>query len=106
MTTSNQSWKKRFRQTKRWKEFRKRMKERDQTDFVTGAKLTPLFNLHHLRMTSKEEEYCDISNEDNFICLNQLTHKCLHFLWGKDWKKRWERIGQLLERMDQINRNK
>ena len=104
MMKNNQNWKKIFRQTKKWKEFRQKMRDRDKVDYVTGAKLTRLFNLHHLKMTNIEEEYTDISDDSEFICLNPLTHKCLHFLWGKDWRKRLQKISELLEIMDKVNK--
>ena len=101
---NNQKWKKKFRYTLKWREFRKKMILRDKVDYVTGAKLTKLCNLHHLVMTDKEEEYTDLSDESKFICLNILTHKCLHFIWGKDWRLRYKRLGELLERMEALNK--
>lgn len=105
MRKNNQDWKKKFRQTRKWREFRQEMKERDKVDYVTGAKLTKMFNLHHLLLTNEEKEYTDISDDSKFICLNQLTHKTLHFLWGKDWRKRLQKMSELLEMMDKINKN-
>ena len=103
---SAQSWKKRFRQSKKWREFRQRMRERDVKDYVTGSKLTKMFNLHHLLITSDEAEYTDLTDENKFICLNNKTHDCLHFLWGKDWRERYRKMGELLELMDKINSEK
>ena len=102
---SNQSVKTKFRATKKWKEFRDHMRELQKTDPVTGQKLTRLANLHHCDLN--EEHYEDLSNEDNFVFLNQMTHKCVHFLFSKSkpkqWRERIERLIPILEKMEKIN---
>lgn len=104
MRKNNQSKKTKFRATKKWKEFRNHMRELQKTDPVTGQKLTKLFNLHHLDLD--EEHYEDISNEDNFICLNQKTHECVHFFFSKSkpkqWRERLKRIIPILKKMEKI----
>lgn len=104
MRKNNQSKKTKFRATKKWKEFRNHMRELQKTDPVTGQKLSKLFNLHHLDLN--EEHYEDISNEDNFICLNQKTHACVHFFFSKSkpkqWRERLKRIIPILKKMEKL----
>lgn len=108
MRKNNQNWKKNFRNSKEWKEFRRSMREKQKFDPVTGQKLTPLFNLHHCDLS--EENYMDLSNEENFVCLNQATHKLIHFLFLKskprEWRKRLMNIIPILERMEFLNSQK
>ena len=60
-----------FRRTKIWKDFRKKMKEKQNgIDPITGTKLTKTANLHH-RYFVTSENYTDLSNEDNFIFINK-----------------------------------
>ena len=55
-------------------------------DPITGAKLAKGCNLHHRHVTAGEDDYKDMSNEDDFVMLNSMTHKMLHFLYTY-WKK-------------------
>ena len=66
-----------FRNSRAWKEFRARIKEKQKTDPVTGAKLTPMSNLHHMDLD--DSHYTDLSDESHFVFLNQATHKCVHY---------------------------
>ena len=68
-----------FRQSKEWKEFRKRMFEKQGgKDTITGKKLCKGYNVHHLDMSA--ENY-DKLTEENFVALNKQTHETLHFLF-------------------------
>lgn len=68
-----------FRQSKAWKEFRKRMFEKQGgKDTITGKKLCRGYNVHHLDMSA--ENY-DQLIEENFIAVNKQTHETLHFLF-------------------------
>ena len=102
---NHQKEKKRFRDTKQWKEFRRRKIEEQKTDPVTGQKLSGRCNLHHLDLN--DEHYSDISHEDNFICLNKFSHDAVHFFFLKskpsEWRKRIARIIPILERMEALN---
>lgn len=70
--------KSKFRQTKQWKEFRKKIAAKfDNRDAITGKKLYKGFILHHLDLNP--ENY-DVLDENNFIPVNKATHDCLHFL--------------------------
>jgi len=101
----NQKWKTKFRASKEWKEFRDRMREKQKVDPVTGAKLTRMANLHHKDLD--EANYTDLSDEDDFVFVNQMTHKCIHFLFSKskpkEWRRRIEKLIEILEDMERIN---
>lgn len=100
----SQKDKRNFRNSKHWKEFRDKIRHKQVVDPVTGQKLTRLANLHHCDLN--EDNYEDLSNEDNFIFLNQMTHKVVHFFFLKskptEWRKRLEHIIPILERMETI----
>lgn len=101
----NQKWKTKFRATKKWKEFRDMMKEKQKVDPVTGAKLTKCSNLHHKDLD--KDNYTDLSDETKFVFVNQMTHRCIHFLFSKSnpkqWRKRIEKLIEILEDMERIN---
>jgi hypothetical protein len=102
---NNQSAKTKFRATKKWKEFRDHMREKQKVDPVTGQKLTRMANLHHCLLD--ETKYDDLSNEDNFVFLNQMTHKVVHWFFTKSKPKqlreRLENIIPILEKMEKLN---
>jgi hypothetical protein len=76
-----QKAKRSFRASKKWKLFRhKKNVDQKGLDPITGSKLTKGCNLHHRHITADDEEYGDISNENDYVMLNSLTHKFLH--WG------------------------
>lgn len=106
MRKSTQKEKNKFRATKKWKSFRDKMRDKqDKKDPVTGQKLTRMANLHHKDLD--EDHYEDISNEDNFVFVNQLTHKVIHWFFSKSkpkqWRERWERLKPILEDMEKLN---
>ena len=92
-----------FRQTKDWKAFRKRIfVKQDGKDIITGKKLYKGYNVHHLDMSS--ENY-DKLIEENFVALNKQTHKALHFLflyYQKD-PAILDRLKTILDRMNELN---
>ena len=59
-------------------------------------------------MNLDESQYEDISNEDNFVFLNQATHRCVHYLFLKskptEWRKRITELTKILERMEELNK--
>ncbi|MCQ2087789.1 MAG: hypothetical protein MJZ37_06990 [Bacilli bacterium] len=103
----DQKQKTRFRNSKKWKDFRTKKRKEQKTDPVTGNKLCRQANLHHLCLD--ENRYDDISNEDNFVFLGNFTHKVLHWLGGntkwdsKKWQKRLAELRKLCELMDELN---
>lgn len=73
-----QKEKTKFRQSKEWKDFRKKIAEKfEGKDAISGKKLYKGFILHHLDLNP--ENY-DVLDENNFIPLNKATHECIHFL--------------------------
>jgi len=80
---ATQKAKRDFRNSKIWRLFRKdKMNEQKNICFISKRKLTGRWNLHHRLHSTKyaEEHYTDISNPENFICLNKKQHDLLHDL--------------------------
>ena len=73
-----QKEKAKFRRTKEWITFRKKIAEKyNNKDAITGKKLYKGWTLHHLDLNP--ENYT-ILDENNFIPLNKKTHDVIHFL--------------------------
>ena len=92
-----------FRATKEWKEFRKRIFDKqDGKDIITGKKLYKGYNLHHCDMS--EANY-DKLIEENFVALNKQTHEVLHFLFRYYQKDHTilDRLKTVLDRMNELN---
>ena len=92
-----------FRQTKAWKEFRKRIFDKQGgKDVITGKKLYRCYNIHHLDMS--EANY-DKLIEENFVALNKQTHEALHFLFRYYQKDNTilDRLKTILDRMNELN---
>ena len=92
-----------LRQSKEWREFRKKIFDKqDGKDIITGKKLYKGYNVHHLDMSA--ENY-DKLIEENFVALNKQTHEVLHFLfryYQKD-KTILDRLKTVLDRMNELN---
>ena len=105
MKDNHQKAKQKFRATKKWKDFRDKIRKKQINDPVTGQKLTRLAHLHHCDLD--ENHYEDLSNEDNFVFLNQATHKCIHWLFlkskPKEWRNRIQKLIPILEKMEELN---
>ena len=72
--------KQKFRRSKRWSNFRQKMRLRyKKQDALTHKELTRTWNLHHLDMNDKH--YMDLSKEDKFLPFNKDTHKFVHWLF-------------------------
>lgn len=85
-----QKSKRNFRNSKAWKEFRHKMNVKQKgIDPITGAKLAKGCNLHHRHVTAGEDDYKDMSNEEDFVMLNSMTHKMLH--WAYTYYKKYGR---------------
>lgn len=92
-----------FRSTKAWKEFRKRIFDKqDGKDIITSKKLYRCYNVHHLDMS--EANY-DKLIEENFVALNKQTHEVLHFLFRYYQKDPaiLDRLKTVLDRMKELN---
>ena len=103
--TYNQKSKKKFRDSKRWKDFRRQMYEQSGRECaVTGNKLTRLWQLHHMDMT--EEHYENLKPE-NFVCLSWNMHKVVHALFvkskPKEWRKRVLNLIKILKQMEKLS---
>ena len=93
-----------FRQSKEWKEFRKRIFDKqDGKDIITGKKLYKGYNLHHCDMSA--ENY-DKLIEENFVAVNKQTHEALHFLFRYYQKDHTilDRFKEILDRMNELNK--
>lgn len=96
------------RYTKEWLELKCFVAHRqDMKDPITGQKLTTNANLHHMNL--HEEDYGDL-NSDNFVMLNILTHKVLHFLSQNAHRlgsidELFERLRPYLEKMEKLNKD-
>ena len=101
----NQKSKKKFRDSKRWKDFRRQMYEQSGRECaVTGNRLTRLWQLHHMDMS--EEHYENLKPE-NFVCLSWNMHKVVHALFVKskprEWRKRVLNLIKILKSMEKLN---
>lgn len=94
-----QNSKSKFRNTSKWKKFRKSLKEKRKIDEVTLRPLYKGWNLHHMILDPKKYE--DLTNEDNFATLNSNTHDIIHFLFNyyKNDPSILDRIEYILEEM-------
>ena len=93
-----------FRKTKEWREFRKKIFDKQEgKDVITGKKLYKGYNVHHCDMSA--ENYNKLI-EENFIAANKTTHEALHFLFRyyKNDKDILNRIKQVLEKMVELNK--
>lgn len=93
-----------FRHTKAWKEFRQKMRDKQNgLDYITGKKLNKFWNLHHLDMSAENYENLE---EDNFICLNKQMHETIHtlFRYYKNDKDVLNRMKQVLDKMIELNK--
>ena len=101
----DQKAKKKFRDSKRWKEFRRQMYEQSGRECaVTGYKLTKLWQLHHMDLV---EEHYENLNPENFVCLSWNMHKVVHALFVKskprEWRKRVLNLIKILKKMEKLN---
>lgn len=93
-----------FRATVGWKRFREHLYKERKIDAVTLKKLTKkTWNLHHCDLN--ESHYKDISNEDNFVCLNVQTHDIVHWLYDHVKKDPdiWRRLKCVIDKMIELN---
>lgn len=100
--TEDEREKKRFRQTKTWKEFRERLRKSIKKDYLTGKPLRGKFELHHLDLNQENYQVLD---EENFIPLNSRSHSTIHFLYSYYLKDPFilDRLKIILDRMKEIN---
>lgn len=97
-----QQEKSKFRKTKKWQAFRKRLQYHYQKDYLTHKPLRAGWNAHHLCM--KEEEYEQLGL-DRLIPLNKQSHKFIHFVYtyyNKD-PEVLDRLAEIMQRMKELN---
>ena len=102
--SKNQNSKSKFRATSTWKKFRKRLGDDRKLDEVTLSKLRSGWTLHHMDLNSSH--YTNLTNENNFKCLNKKTHDFIH--WGFEYYKRdpsfLDRLQSIWNEMTDINK--
>lgn len=76
--SSSKEIKSKLRRSKEWKEFRKKLIEKQKTDPITGKKLTTGCNCHHCDLNVNH--YSDLK-EEKFVILNRQSHEIIHFLF-------------------------
>lgn len=100
--TKEQKEKRKFRNSKAWKQFKKqKAKEAEKKDFITQKPLRKMWSLHHEDLDP--DNYKNLN--DNFVCLNNLSHKFIHWLYPYyiNDEEVLQRIKNELERMKKIN---
>ena len=100
-----QRMKRNFRNTKAFKEHKKKKAiECGKVDKITQKPLRKNFSFHHEDL--REENYTVLN--DNFLCCNNLTHKVIHWLWTyyKTDPQIIDRLRAEMEKMAEINRGK
>lgn len=93
------------RKTKSWLELKCYCYHRqDGLDPLTQSKLTTNANLHHMDL--HEENYGNL-NSNNFVLLNQYSHKMLHFAAQQCHKLGKEvflkNLEELIDKMEELN---
>lgn len=101
-----QDIKTKFRRTKKWKDFRLKVRKEQKVDPITKKPLATTFNLHHEDLNP--EHYTDISDQDHFIGLNSMSHDVVHFFYGdsgkkKEWRPMVLELIAILKKMDKLN---
>lgn len=96
-----------FRRSKVWQTFRTKLKKKQKVDPITGSPLVKGYNCHHRCFDPKE--YTNIEDENRFVCLNNMSHEILHFVYGsgdhlKDWRKILKNIEEQCILMDIYNK--
>ena len=97
--------KRRFRDSKKWKDFREHMKTlQNETCQITGARLTKLWQLHHMDL---DESNYENRIDENFVCLSWNMHKVVHALFVKSkpraWRSRLLNLIRILKKMEKLN---
>lgn len=98
----NYEQRKTFRNSKKWKAFKAKIRLTRHTDYITKQPLTRGWNLHHLDLSYSR--YDNLSDPSHFMCLNGATHDIIHtiYKWYKKDKTVIDRIKNTMELMDQL----
>lgn len=97
-----------LRQSADWLKLKRRLiEEFGEIDFITGKPLIQgKMTCHHMDLNPAN--YANYSNEENFILLNEGTHRLLHQLYNyyEQDEKILEKLKQVMDRMLSINKQK
>ena len=92
--------KRKFRASKKWKSFRKRVFDKQKGKcYITGKKLQKRAECHHLDQRAENYKNLDI---ERFVMLNPMMHEVVHNIyryWSKD-KSILSKIEEVLELME------
>lgn len=102
MTTTAKN-KAKFRRTKIWQAFRKKLKYFYKSlDALTLKPLRSGWAAHHLSM--KEEDYCNLGT-DRLVPVNKMSHRLIHYCYTyyKDDPEFLGRLEQILQKMKELN---
>lgn len=95
---NSQKKKRNFRASKKWKEFRHKIYIKQKgIDPITRKKLIKGCNLHHRNLS--EDEYENITDDNDFVMLNKQTHEFCHWL-HKYWKNDPDILGRIEEELN------
>lgn len=99
-----QKEKSKFRRSAKWLKFRAYLKKARKVDAITNKPLYKGWTLHHCDLN--QSNYTNISNENNFECLNKQSHDVVHFFARHDdWRDMIKRLEVILEKMEKINQS-
>ena len=101
--TAAQTKKARFRQSKKWKDFRHEMNVlQNGKDPITNKKLYKMANVHHMDLNPDNYENLE---QDHFVMVNSQTHDALHWAYKyyKDDPDFLERFKFYLDKMVELN---
>jgi len=101
--TENEKRKRKFRQSKKWKDFRHHLNvKQDGRCYITKSKLRKLSAVHHLDLNP--ENYADL-NEENFVFVLHSIHDVIHSLYPYYKKDRTvlDRLKEVLDKMVELN---
>lgn len=100
--TEEQKAKRNFRNSKKWKEFKKQKKEAcGSVDYITQYPLRKGWQLHHEDLDPAH--YQELN--DNFLCCNKQTHDFIHWLFRyyRNDPTIIYRVEKEMEKMQKIN---
>jgi len=86
--------KQKFRNSKTWKEFKKKIDKLQPVDQLTRKKLSKRHQLHHLDLNPDNYEKL---LQENFLNLNPESHKIIHWVYS-----RYIKDPAIIERMTDI----
>lgn len=104
MASGNEQEKRKFRSSKRWKEWRNYISNKfDHRDVISGKPLRKGYSVHHL--CTLPGEYQNLV-EDRFIPLNKQMHETIHvcYNYAKSDSGFMERLLYWVNRMIELNK--